>query len=179
MTIRREQTSDAAAIFAVHARSFPSDAEARLVDLLRAAGSLSVSLVAEVDGHIVGHVAFSPVTVASEQSALKRSPGVGLAPVAVVEAFRRRGVAGELIRTGLLACRESGFGWAVVLGDPAYYARFGFRAASEFSLSDEYGGGPAFQAIELTSGALPRNAGLVRYAPEFAMFGESDAGTKH
>lgn len=179
MTIRYEQTGDAVAIFAVHAESFSSDAEARLVDLLRTAGRLTVSLVAEVDGHVVGHVAFSPVTVALEPSAVKRSPGVGLAPVAVVEAFRRQGVAGELIRTGLLACRDRGYGWAVVLGEPAYYGRFGFRAAAEFGLSDEYGGGPAFQAIELTSGALPRNAGLVRYAPEFAMFGESDAGAKH
>lgn len=179
MTIRHEQAGDAAAIFAVHAGSFPSDAEARLVDLLRAAGRLIVSLVAVADDRIVGHVAFSPVTVANESRGAMRSPGIGLAPIAVIESFRRRGVAGELIRAGLLACRERGFGWAVVLGDPAYYSRFGFRAAAEFGLSDAYGGGPAFQAIELTSGALPSNAGLVRYAPEFAMFGESDASAKH
>jgi putative acetyltransferase len=55
-----------------------------------------------------------------------------------------------------------------VLGEPAYYARFGFRPAAEFGLTDEYGGGQAFQAVELAAGGLPAGAGLVRYAPEFA-----------
>ena len=72
------------------------------------------------------------------------------------------------VRAGLEACRAAGFGWAVVMGEPAYYSRFGFRPAAEFGLSDEYGGGPAFQAVELLAGALPVGGGLVRYAPEFA-----------
>ena len=67
------------------------------------------------------------------------------------------------------ACRATGFGWVVVLGEPAHYRRFGFRTAAEFGLADEYGGGLAFQALELIAGALPRGAGLVRYAPEFAL----------
>jgi len=124
-----------------------------------------VSLVAEVDEVIIGHVGFSPVTAASTTA------GAGLAPLAVVESHRRRGVAASLIRDGLAACREAGFGWVVVLGEPAYYARFGFRAASEFGLRDEYGGGAAFQAIELSRGALSVGAGLVRYAEAFAMLG--------
>jgi putative acetyltransferase len=160
--IRPERPDDVPGIHAVHAASFPTDAEARLVDLLRAAGRLRVSLVAEVDRRVVGHVAFSPVTAASG------AVGIGLAPVAVVEAYRRRGIAADLIRAGLEACRAAGFGWAVVLGEPAYYARFGFRPAAEFGLIDEYGGGPAFQAMELHAGNLPVGAGLVRYAPEFA-----------
>jgi putative acetyltransferase len=164
-TIRAERVDDAAAIYAVHAGSFPTDAEARLVELLRAADRLPVSLVAEVGGVVVGHVAFSPVTASSGAA------GAGLAPVAVAEAHRRRGVAAELVRAGLEACRDAGFGWAVVLGEPAYYGRFGFRPACEFGLCDEYGGGPAFQAVELVCGALPAGAGLVRYAPEFASVG--------
>jgi putative acetyltransferase len=91
--------------------------------------------------------------------------------VAVVASHRRRGIAAELMRAALDACPEAGFGWAVVLGDPAYYGRFGFRTAGEFGLSDEFRGGSAFQAIELLPGALPRNAGLVRYATEFASLG--------
>jgi putative acetyltransferase len=77
-------------------------------------------------------------------------------------------MAESLIRAGLDACRERGFGWVVVLGEPQFYSRFGFRPAAEFGLWDEYGGGDAFQALELATGALPVNAGLVRYAPEFA-----------
>jgi putative acetyltransferase len=163
--IRPEQPGDAAAIEAVHAASFPTGDEARLVGLLRAAGALTFSLVAEVDGSIVGHVAFSPVSVAGG------AIGVGLAPVAVLPAHRRHGIAARLIEDGLARCRAAGWGWAVVLGSPAYYARFGFRPASTFGLSDEYAGGPAFQALELAPGQLPTGAGLVRYAPAFSMFG--------
>jgi len=165
-TVRPERPGDVAAIYAVHAASFPGVDEARLVDLLRDAGRLSVSLVAEVDGAVVGHVGFSPVTVASG------AIGAGLAPLAVIEAHRRQGVAAELVRAGLAASGVAGFGWAVVLGDPEYYGRFGFQAAADVGLSDEYGGGAAFQAMELAPGALPVGAGLVRYAPEFASLGE-------
>ncbi|AMV36471.1 GNAT family N-acetyltransferase [Planctomyces sp. SH-PL62] len=160
--IRPERPGDEPAIRAVVAAAFPTEAEARLVDLLREAGRLSVSLVAEVDGEVVGHVAFSPVTV---------GPGVigaGLAPLAVRSANRGRGVGGMLIGEGLAACCTAGFGWAVVLGEPRYYARFGFRPAPGVGLADEYGGGDAFQVAELVPGALPVGAGLVRYAPEFA-----------
>lgn len=162
--IRSEQPADRTAIRNLLTAAFPSDLEARLVDQLRDAGRLLISLVAEKEGTIVGHVAFSPVTVPS--GAL----GVGLAPVAVAETHRRQGIAASLIREGLDACRERNMGWAVVLGDPAYYARFGFRPAVEFGLIDEYQGGPAFQCLELIPLALPANAGLVRYAPEFALF---------
>ena len=134
------------------------------MDVLRDAGRLSVSLVAEVDGVVVGHVAFSPVSAGA-------AIGSGLAPVAVLPGSRRRGIAAQLIREGLAACERAGSGFAVVLGEPGYYARFGFRPASGWGLSDEYGGGAAFQAIELRAGAVPVGAGLVRYAPEFASLG--------
>lgn len=163
--VRSEQPGDVAAIHAVHVASFPTDAEARLVHLLRTAGHLSVSLLAEADSVVVGHVAFSPVSVSTG------AVGVGLAPVAVLESHRRQGIAAQLIEAGLAACRSTGFGWAVVLGEPAYYSRFGFQPASAFGLFDEYKGGAAFQAIELIPNGLPFGAGLVRYAPEFAFLG--------
>jgi len=162
-SIRLEQARDEPAIHAVHAACFPTDAEARIVDLLRAAGRLTISLVAEAGGTLIGHVAISPVTTTFGKV------GAGLAPVAVVERHRRKGVAAELVRAALVACPTAGLGWAVVLGEPTYYARFGFCPAADFGLSDEYGGGPAFQAVELQLGALPAGAGLVRYAPEFAL----------
>ena len=163
-TIRLERPGDEPGIHAVHVACFPTPAEARLVDELRASGRLTFSFVAEVDGQIVGHVAFSPVTATGAAN------GIGMAPVAVVSAHRKQGIADALIRAGLDACRSAGWPWAVVLGNPAYYSRFGFGAATEFGLSDEYGGGPAFQAMELTPGGVPTGTGLVRYAPEFAAF---------
>jgi putative acetyltransferase len=162
--VRTEEDADVPAIFAVHRACFPSDDEARLVDALRAAGRLVVSLVAVVNEEIVGHVAFSPVT--AEDGAT----GLGLAPLAVVKEHRQKGIGAHLVRTGLLACKTADYGWAVVLGDPDYYGRFGFEPASKFGLSDEFRGGPHFQALELIAGQMPTGAGLVRYAPGFNAF---------
>jgi putative acetyltransferase len=162
MKIRLEEPTDGDGIRAVHTASFPTPGEARLVEALRAAGSLAISLVAEEESHIAGHVAFSPVRLVGAPD------GVGLAPVAVLPAFRRRGVADALIREGLAECERSGYGFVVVLGEPHYYGRFGFVPASGWGLSDEYGGGDAFQALELRPGAIPASGGLVQYSPEFA-----------
>jgi len=161
MLIRPEQPADIEAIRAVHAASFPTELEAGLVNALRHSRRLIVSLVADEAGTIVGHVAFSPVTTVDGVT------GVGLGPVAVIENHRRQGIAAQLIRIGLNSCRSSGYKWAVVLGEPAYYARFGFRSAVEFGLCDEYGGGQYFQAVELAPGGIPVDAGLVKYAAEF------------
>ena len=160
--IRFEAPADHAAIHAVHVASFPSAYEADLVDALRQAGRLAISLVAVEEDVVVGHVAFSPVTLPDT------TDGVGLAPVAVLPAFRRRGIAAELIREGLAECRRRTRGFVVVLGEPHYYQRFGFLPARGWGLRDEYGGGEAFQALELRPGAIPATGGLVRYAPELA-----------
>ena len=164
MVIRSELPSDCAAISAIHLASFPTDGESKLVAALRAAGRLVVSLVAVEADAVVGHVAFSPVDLAGA------SGGIGLAPVAVLPEFRRRGIAAQLIREGVARCSRAGHAFVVVLGEPAYYSRFGFRAASGWGLHDEYGGGDAFQALELQPRSIPAAGGTVRYAPEFAQF---------
>ncbi len=163
MNVRSEEPADHGAIHAVHAESFPTVGEARLVDTLRAAGLLCVSLVAVEQGEVVGHVAFSPVSV------LGANDGVGLAPVAVLPAYRQRGIGEQLIREGLAVCERSSYGFVVVLGDPSYYRRFGFMPSGGWGLRDEYGGGEAFQALELRPGSIPPGGGVVRYAPEFAV----------
>jgi len=162
---RPEKPDDIPAIGALVSACFPTDAEARLVALLRKAGRLSVSGVAIDAGAIVGHVALSPVTTGTGET------GFGLAPVCVAESHRERGIAARLIRDALEIARADGSGWGVVLGEPEYYRRFGFRPASSCGLNDAYGGGAAFQAIELAPGALPINAGRVSYAPEFDALG--------
>jgi putative acetyltransferase len=77
-------------------------------------------------------------------------------------------MAADLVRAALEASRNAMFDFVVLLGDPRYYARFGFTGAFRWGLRDEYGGADAFQALELRPGAIPRDGGLVRYAPEFA-----------
>ena len=165
ITVRPEIPDDLEAIRAVQIGAYPTTAEARLVDLLRAAGRLTVSLVALGEGEVIGHVGFSPVTVSTG------AVGIGLAPVAVFESYRCQGVAARMIEAGLAIARTVGYGWAVVLGSPHYYGRFGFRPASAFCLSDEYSGGDAFQALELVPGLLPAGAKLVKYATEFSSLG--------
>jgi putative acetyltransferase len=160
VVVRDERPGDIPAVYAVHASSFPAPLEARLVDALRSAGRLSISLVAEIDGAVAGHVGFSPVTIDGDAA------GLGLAPLAVLEAHRRAGVGAQLVERGLDACRRFGCGLVVLLGDPKYYGRFGFEPASRWGLRDEYGGGDAFQAIELRPGAAGRG-GVIRYSSEF------------
>jgi putative acetyltransferase len=161
--IRPERPEDVLAIHRLHEEAFPTPVEARLVDALRASRRLLVSLVAEEAGEIVGHVALSPVSAGASRG------GLGLAPLAVASGCRRRGVAARLVRAGLDASRRAGSAFVVVLGEPTYYERFGFTAASGWGLLDEYRAGPAFQVLELRPAGVPRGVGLVRYAEEFAL----------
>lgn len=170
-TVLPESMADRGAIDALLLVAFPGPGEAALVLALREAGDLLTSLVALVDDAVVGHVAWSPITVDGAQ---RRASGLG--PVAVAPSHRRRGIAEALIRAGLEARRAAGDELAVVLGDPAYYARFGFRPASTFGLRDDYAGGDAFQAMELRPGGAPPGGGEVRYAPAFALASEDPPG---
>src|SRR5437868_12211208 len=113
VTIRPESAGDLAAIRAVHEAAFPTDTEACLVERLRTAGRACVSLVAEVEGGVVGHILFSPVAVATPAGPC---PGLGLAPLAVTPAHQRGGIGAALVRAGLAACRAQGCGYVVVLG---------------------------------------------------------------
>ena len=160
VTVRQEHPGDVAGIRALHTASFPTLGEARLVDALRAGGWLRISLVAVEGDDVVGHIAFSPVTLEGT------SGGLGLGPLAVRVGHRRRGVAGRLVHDGLASCGAAGF--VVVLGDPHYYRKFGFVPARQWSLRDEYAGGEAFQALELIRGSIPLGGGLVRYSAAFA-----------
>jgi putative acetyltransferase len=163
--IRDERPSDHESISNLLKSAFPTGAEARLVDLLRERGKATCSLVAEAGGELVGHILFSPVTV---QRALWVVGGLGLAPVAVSPPHQRRGVGSRLIEEGLSIGRTTGRPFVVVLGEPDYYRRFGFRPARIFGLSNEYAVDDPFMIIELSPGRIPAGGGLVRYAPEFA-----------
>ena len=144
--------------------AFPTDAEARLVDQLRASGHAPVSLVAEAEDQIVGHILFSPVTIVSSNVSIC---GLGLGPLAVLPSHQRRGVGSALVREGLAICRKQGWAFVVVVGGPSYYQRFGFKSARNFRLKNEFGVDEEFLVLELKRGSLPPEGGLVRYGPEF------------
>jgi putative acetyltransferase len=154
LRIRAERVSDAAeraAISDVVRTAFENEPhsdqrEHLLVDVLRDDGALTVSLVAEWAGKIVGYVAFSPVRIGSGDA----GKWVGLAPVAVSPECHGQGIGSALIRAGLEAVRGQGVQGCVVLGEPAYYTRFGFRHEPGIV----FPGVPAeyFMAMSLVSG---------------------------
>lgn len=175
--IRDEVPGDAAAIAAVLVAAFRQPgggqpAEAELVAALRAAGALSLSLVAEAaDGTLVGHIAFSPVTVDGRGG----DRLLGLAPLAVLPGWQGRGLGTALVEAGLARARAGGAELAFVLGEPAFYRRFGFRWAAERGIAWEHPAPPeALMAVALGpgAGAGTSRRGLLRYHPAFDRFVE-------
>lgn len=178
--IRSEAPGDAAAIAAAVAAAFGQPPEGRpgeadLVAALRAAGALTLSLVAEApDGTVIGYIAFSPVTI-DGAGGVAGEGLLGLAPLAVVPAWQGRGVGAALVAAGLARARDRGAGLVVVLGEPAYYRRFGFRPAAGWGLAWEHPAPPeAFMALELRPGAARPSVrpGALRYHPAFDVFSE-------
>lgn len=162
--IRGERKEDFEGVRRVNEAAFGQPAEADLVDALRSGGAVTVSLVAEVKGQIVGHILFSPVTVQGADD-LK---AVGLGPMAVLPEHQRRGIGSLLIRKGLEYCRKAGIQAVVVLGHPDYYPRFGFRRASSWGLRCEFDApDEAFMALELIPNVLSGRSGVVNYHAAF------------
>ncbi|WP_266170659.1 GNAT family N-acetyltransferase [Dyella subtropica] len=160
----RPDPDDLNEILVVHRAAFGREDEARLVEQLHASRRNTFELLAEQNGEVVAHVLFSPIRIEHGDDA----QALGLAPMAVTPALQRRGIGTALIREALLALTVSSFRAVVVLGDPAYYGRFGFTPASSFDLQDTYGGGDAFMALALCENGLQGYRGQVDYAPEFA-----------
>jgi putative acetyltransferase len=155
LRIRPEIPDDAPLIEAVTIAAFldaphTSHTEQFVIRSLRAAGALTVSLVAEADGRLVGHVAVSPVTMSTGAR-----DWYGLGPVAVDPPMQGRGIGSRLMRAALQQLRDANAAGCVLLGEPAYYGRFGFKAEPGLKLP----GVPAeyFQAVAFR-GAVPRGS---------------------
>ena len=165
MIIRDERPVDVDSIRAVNLTAFETSTEADLVDALRRRATPLISLVAEDGANVVGHILFSPVTLASE-------PGLtlmGLAPMAVVPSRQRQGVGSSLVREGLDRCRQVNAAAVVVLGHPEYYPRFGFLPAARLFLRCEYDvPEDVFMVMELDQGTLKGKSGTIQYHPAFA-----------
>lgn len=166
VVIRPEAPGDEEAVDAVvrdaFMHQFGSDSEAGLVRTLRARGELvaDLTLVAELDGRVIGFIAFSEVTLDGE-----RARGLGLAPVAVAPEHQGRGIGGALIRSGLERGTGTGWRFVVLLGHDHYYPRFGFVPAAPCGVRGDYGDGPSWMVRSLDGTAPP--PGHARYSSAF------------
>jgi putative acetyltransferase len=166
VSVRSEMPDDAAAIDEIVSAAFLAEFgttnEAQLIRTMRERGELVVdlTLVAEFDGRIVGHIAFSEVTLDGLPSR-----GLGLGPVAVAPDVQTRGVGSLLISAALERAERSGWQFAVLLGHPTYYPRFGFTPAAAAGITGDYGNHDGWMARSLGGAPLP--SGHVRYCSAF------------
>jgi putative acetyltransferase len=166
VTIRPERPEDYPTVFEINKRAFGRPEEAELVEQLRSVADPQISLVAELNGQVVGHIFFSPVMIDDGASSFV---ALGLAPMAVLPELQNQGIGSLLVKEGLNAARRMGQSVVVVLGHPKFYPRFGFEIASrkglrcEFPAPDE-----AFMVVELESGVLHGRTGIVKYLSEFS-----------
>lgn len=164
MLIRAEKPEDHDAIRDIQRAAFNRETEANLVDALRGDVEPFISLVAEIDGKVVGHVLFTPVALPGKTDTTILS----LAPIAVLPDRHGQGIGSELVQEGLVMCEHDGVDGVVTLGGREFYPAFGFRPAAEFGLRTNF---PVmqteFQARELTAGAFNGAEGTVEYPPQF------------
>jgi len=160
-----EDTAERAVIRSINEAAFGGPDEADLVDQLRAAGDALLSLVAELENRIVGHILFSRMWIETPGGLVS---AVALAPMAVLPEYQRRGIGGRLIRYGLDWLRGRGEKIVIVVGHPHYYPRFGFSSEKARSLESPFPA-EAFMAMELSPGALKGIRGRVIYPAAFGL----------
>ena len=174
--VRRERLADPADVAAVRAMSvaaFPTDAEARLLDALRAAGDYDPprSLLAEVDGSVVGHALLTAVILERPDGTRDANRIVALGPLAVTPGWQKLGIGGELVRAALAQAEQEGAAVVVVLGHPTYYPRFGFRPAREQGLLPPAPWPDAAWMAHCLPAWTPLDAGVVHYGRVFMEMG--------
>ena len=165
VSIRPERTTDHGMIRQVNEAAFNGVEEADLVESLRRDGLVLLSLVAELNDRIVGHILFSRMAIDSQSGAIE---AVALAPMAVLPEHQREGIGGKLIQRGLDRLRHLGEQIVIVVGHPEYYPRFGFSAGEARGLESPFPS-DAFMTLELRDGALDGIRGRVRYPAAFGV----------
>lgn len=173
ITIRKENSFDHNWVIALTEKAFETleisdHNEGKLVDKLRKAPTFveELSLVAELNGQVVGHILFTPIIIDNGDQQFQ---SLVLAPVSVLPEFQKMGIGGQLIRAGHQKAVELGFQSVILIGHPEYYPRFGYKPASTWGIKTHYElpSDDVFMAVELTEGALSNISGMVIFPPEF------------
>ncbi len=129
LNITKEKPSEIQQIREINIQAFETDAEADIVDRLRDSGVPIISLVAEVDDKLVGHILFTPMTMDNFDIKI-----AGLAPMAVLPDYQNKGIGSVLVKKGLEYCARENYAAVAVLGHPNYYPKFGFVPSTRFDL---------------------------------------------
>ena len=162
--IREERPEDIAAVREVNKRAFGQEQEANIVDALRSNGAALLSLVATLNGQVVGHIMYSPITVGDKVT------GAALAPMAVLPEHQREGIGSKLIEAGTQKLKEAGYPYIIVLGHANFYPRFGFKPASSFGIECEWDvPDDVFMLLVLDQSKMQDVSGLARYRHEFSL----------
>jgi len=173
--IRKEKPADYNQVIQLTEKAFETleisdHNEGKLVDKLRKAPTFveELSLVAEIDRQVIGHILFTPITIDNGEQQFQ---SLVLAPVSVLPEYQKMGVGGQLIRAGHQKAKELGYQSVILIGHPEYYPRFGYKPASTWGIkthiplpSDD-----VFMAVELVEGGLTGVSGIVIFPPEFGM----------
>jgi predicted N-acetyltransferase YhbS len=164
--IRKEEKKDFKRVYELNRLAFQQENESKLIEKIRNGENFipELSLVAEINNEIVGHILFSKIKIIGNSV----FETLALAPMAVIPKFQKQGIGAKLINRGLQEAKKLGFDSVIVLGHDNYYPKFGFKKASTwnikcpFEVPDE-----AFMGIELTKEALQNKAGTIEYPDEF------------
>ncbi len=164
--VRIEQPGDQESVRWVNELAFGRPEEADIVDALRTAGASTLSLVALAGAEVVGHVLFSPVTIAGSGRTLD---GMGLGPLAVLPEYQRQGVGSALVHSGLELLRAQACPFVVLVGHPEYYPRFGFEPASRHGIRSQWEGlaDEVFMLLVLDGERMENVKGVARFRSEF------------
>jgi putative acetyltransferase len=161
--IREERADDIAAVRDLNRRAFGQDQESNIVDALRANGAALLSLVATVNDRVVGHIMYSPVSVAGKVT------GAALGPMAVLREHQRQGIGSKLIEAGNRKLKDAGCPFIIVVGHADYYPRFGFKPASEHGIKCEWDvPDDLFMLLVLNEPKMEGVSGLAKYRHEFS-----------
>jgi predicted N-acetyltransferase YhbS len=172
LKIRQETPDDYQSVFSLTEQAFremkfSKQDEQFLVERLRTSEAFipELSLVAELDGQVVGHILLTKMTIRSDD---RGYPTLCVAPVSVLPAFQCQGIGGSLIKEAHRVAREMGYETVVLIGHPTYYPRFGYRVAGHYGISFPFEA-PAecCMVAELVPGALEGVSGLVEHPKEF------------
>lgn len=165
ITIRKEQESDFKQVYAINKIAFNGGLEAELVNNLRKADCDIISIVAEVKGKVIGHIMFSPIYIDNI------IVGTGLAPLAVLPEYQRKGIGTKLSNQGLKEAKGRGYNLITVIGHPTFYPRFGFEKASNFGLKSQYNDIKDEEFMVLNPAKKFWENLTVYYRDEFKIFG--------